>query len=229
MLVFWENCRTRFPLVSTTVVRCRGRVPLRYQYNTTHYGVLRTTNFNCTPFHPCRGETCRLFPSPNRFMKAPLFCFHPINSLSSANSVYVHMKNKKENNSFFCGGKRRDGLSWLAPALLFSHPSPSLLPFTLFTLLILVPLLYYKYISQTKLRLYNAHLCICTYDNFWRNVQLLILVLPSRNAIRTSSSIFYSNRKGLNDPYETVYVVLICKHYCNIGFWLPTRWEPSSR
>lgn len=125
---------------------------------------------------------------------------------------------------------RRDGLSWLSPALLFSHPSPSpsLLPFALFTLLILVPLLYYKYISRTKLHLYNAHLCICTYENFWRNVQLLVLVLPSRNAIRTRSSIFYSNRKWLNDPYETVYVVLICKHYCNSGFWWPTRWEPSS-
>lgn len=166
-------------------------------------------------------------------MKAPLFCFHPINSLSSANSVYVHMKNKKENNSFFCGGKRRDETGWVDSPRLYSSVIllllfSSLLPFTLFTLLILVLLLYYKYISRTKLRLYNAHLRICTYENFWRNVQLLVLVLPSRNAIRARSSIFYSNRKGLNDPYETVYVVLICEHYCNIGFWWPTRWEPSS-
>lgn len=218
-----------FPLVSTTVVPCRSVINI---IHTTHYGVLRTTNFNCTPFRPYRGETCRLFPSPNRFMKAPLFCFHPINSLSSANSVYVHMKNKKENNSFFCGGKRRDETRRAELTLpgftLQSSFSFSSLPFTLFTLLILVPLLYYKYISRTKLRFYNAHLCICTYDNFWRNVQFLVLVLPSRNAIMTSSSIFYSNRKGLNDPHETVYVVLICKQYCNIGFWWPTRWEPSS-
>lgn len=158
--------RTRYPLISTTY-SCCAAVPrscclassavearLRYQYNTTHYAVLRTTNFNCAPFRPCRGETCRLFPSPARFVKAPLFCFHPINSLSSANTVYVHMKNKKENNSFFCGGKRGTELSWVDS--LRQYSSVILLPFTLY---ILVPLLYYKYISQIMLHLFNAHLC----------------------------------------------------------------------
>lgn len=123
---------------------------LRYQYNTTHYAVLRTTNFNCAPFRPCRGETCRLFPSPARFVKAPLFCFHPINSLSSANTVYVHMKNKKENNSFFCGGKRGTELSWVDS--LRQYSSVILLPFALY---ILVPLLF---IINTSLKL--CYICL---------------------------------------------------------------------
>lgn len=95
-----ERQLTRVERRSKLILHIKGLSASNYNYSTQ---VNTHTYTQCHSEHPLTPS-----PPPTLRKRLPsLFCFHPINSLSSANSVYVHMENKEEiihsSASFLCG------------------------------------------------------------------------------------------------------------------------------